>query len=182
MYCVTFVVWNRFIFEKMSAEENTFNLRKEQCRVVHVFVEKKKKKKKTPIEYYLMMYEAYRDQVMSRWQVFHRHKQFKEGCALSVTIKQSGRHVSNSTGVMIDTIGTLITNDSLLTRCEIAALVGIKKGTVQKVCHNCLIVHNPIGVNFSAFVWMARTSALFIQLTCNLGVWEVKSVVSMAFL
>ncbi len=107
-------------------------------------------------------------QVISHRQVFHWHKQFR-GNALFVAMKQSGRPVSISTNVTINIIKTLITDDSLFTQCEIAAHSGIAKVTVQKILKNCpIVVHNPIGVNFLAFTWMARTGMPFIQLTCNL--------------
>ncbi len=68
---------------------------------------------------------------------------------MSVAAKQSGGPVSISTDVTINKIGTLIVDDSSLTQCEIAAHLGIAKGTVQKLMKNCLIVvHNPVGVNF----------------------------------
>ncbi len=114
---------------KMSSKENAISLKKEQSGVVQfLFL-----LQKTPTECYLMMREAYEDQVMSRRQVFHWHKQSKEDCALSVAVKHLGRPVSISTNVVINTIGTLITDDSLLTQCKIAAHLGIAKseGTIN---------------------------------------------------
>ncbi len=52
-----------------------------------------------------MMGEAFKDQVISHRQVFHCHKQFKEGRMSSVAVKQSGRPMSISADVKINTIG-----------------------------------------------------------------------------
>ncbi len=65
----------------------------------------------------------------------------KEQCIV-LAVKQSGKPVSISTDVTINTIGTLIVDDSSLTQHKIAPHLGIAKVTVQKVCHNCLIVYH----------------------------------------
>ncbi len=77
--------------------------------LVSVFLE-------TPTECYAMIDDAYRDQVMSCRQVFHRHIQFREDHTSSVAMEQSGKPVSISTDVMINTIGTLIMDDNSLTQ------------------------------------------------------------------
>ncbi len=59
-----------------------------------------------------------------------------ECCTSSVAVKQSGRPVLISTDIMINMIGALIMNDTSLTQCEIAAHLGIAKGTVQKILKN----------------------------------------------
>ncbi len=85
------------MFEKISAKEDIINLKKEQCGVVwFLFL-----LKKTTTECYLMMCEAYRDQVLRCRQVFHWHKLFKEGRTSSMEVKHSGRPVSISTDVTI---------------------------------------------------------------------------------
>ncbi len=84
-----------------------------------------------PTECYLIMCEAYRDRVMSRRQVFHWHKQFRVGRVLSVAVKQSGRLVSISTNVIINTNGTMIADDSSLTQYEIPVHLGVATGMVQ---------------------------------------------------
>ncbi len=143
-------------------EKGTTNLKKEPCRLVwFLFL-----LKKTPTECYLMTFEAYRDQVINRTQAFHWHKQFREGRTLSVAVKQSGRPVSISTVVMIKTIRTLITDDSSLTQRKITAHLMTINFVELKICCNCLIVvQNPVGINFSAFVQMAHTGMPFSQLT-----------------
>ncbi len=69
---------------------------------------------------------------MSRRQVFHWCKQVREARTSSVVVKQSGRPESIST-MTINTIGIQTTDDSSLTQCEIAAHLGIAKGTEQKI-------------------------------------------------
>ncbi len=66
---------------------------------------------------------------MRHRQVFHCHKQFR-GLVSSVPEKQSGRPVTTSTDIMINTIRTRIVDDNSLTQCEIAAHLGIAKGRV----------------------------------------------------
>ncbi len=48
--------------------------------------------------------------------------------------------MSISADVTINMIRVLITDDSLLTQCEIAAHLGIGEGIALKVCCHCLIV------------------------------------------
>ncbi len=121
------------MFEKMLAEEDAIDLKKEQHGVVRfLFL------LETPIKCYSMMCEAYRDQVTSCRQVFYWHKQFREETVSSMAMKQSGRPVLISTGVTINTIKILIVDDSSLTQCEIAAHISIAKGTVQKILKNLL--------------------------------------------
>ncbi len=128
---------------------------------VSVFVEK------MPAEYYSMMCGAYGYQVMSHRQVFHWHKQFREGHA-SVAVKQSGRSALISTEVMINTIRTLNMDDSSSTQYDIAVHLDIANGMVQKILKICLIVvHNPIGVNFRlSRGWFVQT--LFVRSICYL--------------
>ncbi len=121
MYHIILVVWNYFVFEKMSAEEDTISLKKEKCWVVLFLL----LLKKTSTECCLIMCEAFRHQVVSCRQVFHWHKQFREGRILSVAVKQSGRSI-----VMINTIETLIADDNLLTQREIAAHLGMANGAI----------------------------------------------------
>ncbi len=157
--CITIAIWNYLMFKKMLPEEDAFNSKKEQCEVVLFLV----LLKKTPTEYYSMMWEAYGDQVMHLRQVFHWHKHFRKGRTTSVAVKQSHRPVSISTNVTL-------ADGSSLSQHEIAVHLAIAKGITLKICRNCLIViHNPTEVIFFAFVWMARTGAPFIRLTCNLG-------------
>ncbi len=81
---------------------------------------------------------------------------------------------STSLDVLMNTIRTLIVDDSSLTQCEIAAHWGIANGAVQKVCRNRLIVfHNPVGVNFSAFAGMAPSG---VGHSCNcFATWVTSS-------
>ncbi len=51
------------------------------------------------------MSEANRDQKMSCRQVFHWHKQFREGRSSSVAVKQLGKSVSISTNVTVHFTG-----------------------------------------------------------------------------
>ncbi len=107
---------------------------------------------------------------MSQRQVFHWHKQSRAGRTSSVAVKQSERPVSIFTNVTINTTGALTTDDSSLTQSEIAAHLGIAKGTVQKILTSCLIVvHNPVGVNFSAFVQMAPYGCAIHPIDLQLG-------------
>ncbi len=73
------------------------------------------------------MLEVYGDQVKSRRRVFHWHKQFREGHALSMAVKQSVRPVSIFTDEMINT-----------TQRDIAVHFSIAEGTVQKIFKNLL--------------------------------------------
>ncbi len=83
VYCITFVIINHLVFEKMSAKEDTINLKKKLCGVIcFLFL-----LEKMQTECYSMICEACRDVVMNCRKFFHWHEQFREDCMLFVAVK-----------------------------------------------------------------------------------------------
>ncbi len=80
-----------------------------------------------------MMHEAYKDKVISRRQVFHWHKQFRESQVSSVAVKQSCRPVSISTSETINTIGTLIADDIRCFKSPVSGISIVQMATLMTV-------------------------------------------------
>ncbi len=107
-----YVLYNIRHLKLFGTKEDTISLKKEPCKVVWFLFSLKN----IPTECYSMMCEAYGINVVCRRQIFHWHTPFREGHTSSVAMKQSVKPVSICIDVTINTIRTLITDDSSLTQ------------------------------------------------------------------
>ncbi len=73
---------------------------------------------------YATMKEAYSEKTVARSNIFHWHQQFMLGQASASPKLKSGRLVVVSIETMVNTIGTMLSDDDSLSQQQIA-LVGI---------------------------------------------------------
>jgi hypothetical protein len=96
---------------------------------------------KSATETITMIKQAFREQILSRTQVFEWHAQFKTGSTTVDDDKHTGRLTSCTTPETVARIQELISQDRRRTIHNIAEEVGIGYGTCQQVLAKELGMH-----------------------------------------
>jgi len=97
---------------------------------------------KSAMETLTMIQQAFRDQSLSRAQVFQWHTRFKTGCTSVDNAEHKGRPRSCTTPETVARIQELIRQDQRWTIHDIAEEVGIGYGTCQQVLMEELGMHH----------------------------------------
>ncbi len=101
---------------------------------------------------YAAMKEAFGEQTLACSTIFHWHQQFMEGWASASPKPKSGRPVAACSETMVNTIGTMLTDDDSLLQWQIA-LIGISQTTMKKIILSLFFPTIYAGVYTYAFTW-----------------------------
>jgi len=102
---------------------------------------------KSATETLKMIQQGFRDQSLSRTQVFQWHAWFKTGCTSGDNNEHTGRPTSCTTPETVARIQELIHQDRRQTICDIAEEVEVGYGTCQRFLTEELRMH-PVAAKF----------------------------------
>ncbi len=120
--------------ENADFSDSKTGVRLEQRYVVHYYY----KRGKSATKCLEKLRKVYGDQTLCRRQVFKLYKEFVDGRETAARTPPSGRHVSASTDVIVNTISALLAEDNSLTQRQIAGILDISQSTVHRILVNVL--------------------------------------------